>query len=212
MHIPDGILPASISISGYAITGGVTWYSLRRINKEKNPQEKIPQASLLTAVFFVASLVHIPIVFTSIHLILNGVMGIILGYYAFPAILIGLFFQAVMFGHGGLSTLGINAVIMGIPALFAHHFFQLRKAISPKQQIWTGIWAFIAGGGALAMSASIFAFIVLTNISPDLDAQTEQKAIYISLAGYTIQAIIEGMFAAMLLSYLQRVKPEILKN
>ncbi len=212
MHISDGILPASVSISGYAITGAVTWYSLRQINKEKNLHEKIPTASLLTAVFFIASLIHIPIVFISIHLILNGVMGIILGYYAFPALLTGLFFQAVMFGHGGLSTLGINAVIIGIPALFAHHFFQLRNAIAPKGQIWTRVFAFIASGGALLISASIFALIVLTNISPALDVQTEQKAIYISLVGYAVQAIIEGMFAAMLLSYLQRVKPEILRN
>ncbi|RMD66971.1 MAG: cobalamin biosynthesis protein CbiM, partial [Cyanobacteria bacterium J149] len=33
MHIPDGLLPPAVSISGYAITGGVTWFSLRQINK-----------------------------------------------------------------------------------------------------------------------------------------------------------------------------------
>ncbi|MFP4007617.1 MAG: energy-coupling factor ABC transporter permease, partial [Spirulinaceae cyanobacterium] len=98
MHIPDGLLPSSVYISGYAITGGVTWYSLRQISQKSNPQTQIPQASLLTAAFFVSSLIHIPIPPTSIHFVLNGLMGIILGYYAFPAILIGLFFQAVMFG------------------------------------------------------------------------------------------------------------------
>ena len=214
MHISEGILPASVAITGYAITGGVTWYSLRQINKEKNPRAKIPKASLLTAAFFVASLVHIniPVLFTSIHLVLNGMMGVVLGYYAFPAILIGLFFQAVMFQHGGLSTLGINAVIIGIPALFAHHLFQLKNSLGGKQQIWTGIFGFFAGAGALAISASLFAIVLVTNISSELDVQTEQIAISIALVVYTIQATIEGIFTVMLLFYLEKVKPELLEN
>ena len=90
MHIPDGFLPPSVCITGYALTGGVTWYCLRQIQRDREIQANIPKASLLTAAFFVASLVHIPIPPTSIHLIFNGLMGAILGYYAFPAILIGL--------------------------------------------------------------------------------------------------------------------------
>ncbi|NER52196.1 MAG: cobalt transporter CbiM, partial [Symploca sp. SIO1A3] len=125
MHISDGILPASTCILGYATTGGLTWYSLRQINRAQNPQENIPKASLLTAAFFVASWIHIPIPPSSVHLILNGLLGTVLGYHAFPAILIGLFFQAVFFQHGGLSTLGVNAVMIGLPAIFASYLFQL---------------------------------------------------------------------------------------
>lgn len=127
MHIPDGLLPPAVSISGYAITGGVTWFSLKQIHKQTNYQEEIPKASLLTAAFFVASLIHIPIPPFSIHLVLNGVMGLVLGYYAFPGILIGLFFfKGCFFNMGGLSTLGINAIIMGVPALLAHYIWSFR--------------------------------------------------------------------------------------
>ena len=246
MHIPDGFLPPSVAIAGYAVTGGVTWYSLCQINREKNSQEKIPKASLLTAAFFLASLIHIPVPPGSIHLVLNGLMGVVLGYYAFPAILIGLFFQAVMFQHGGLSTLGVNAAIMGIPALLAHYIFGLRNligdnsarnrkdkqgeqrkqgsrgrenrgdpssiGISNRQRIWTGIFAFLAGAGALGISASIFAVAIVTNISADLDPQTERTAIYAALIGYAIQALIEGTFTFMLVSFLERVKPELLQG
>ena len=92
MHISDGLLPAPVAISGYAITGFATWYSLRQINRQSEPTQGIPKASLLTAAFFVASSIHIPVPPTSLHLILNGLLGVVLGYYAFPAILIGLFF------------------------------------------------------------------------------------------------------------------------
>lgn len=212
MHIPDGFVPPSIAIAGYAITGGVTWYSLRQINRERNPQEQIPKASLLTAAFFVASLIHIPIPPTSVHFVLNGLMGAILGYYAFPAILIGLFFQAALFQHGGLSTLGINAVVMGIPALLAYHLFQLRNRFPPQQQKrWTKILAFGAGAGALGLSAIIFTVVIITNLSPEIDAQTERNAIYLSLIGYGIQAVLEGIFTVMLISFIEKVKPELLK-
>ncbi|MGK7879318.1 MAG: energy-coupling factor ABC transporter permease [Crocosphaera sp.] len=88
------------------------------------PQANIPKASLLTAAFFVGSSIHIPLPPTSIHLILNGLMGTLLGYYAFLAIPIGLFFQAVIFNHGGMSTLGVNTIIMGVPAIAAYHLFR----------------------------------------------------------------------------------------
>jgi cobalt/nickel transport system permease protein len=211
MHIPDGFLPPRVCLSGYALTGLVTWYSLRRINCDSNPTENIPKASLLTAAFFVTSLISIPIPPTSVHLILNGLMGILLGYYAFLAILIGLFFQAVMFQHGGLTTLGVNAVMMGIPALLAYHIFQWGKAwCQDKSSKWQSVFAFISGGGALGLSALIFTFISLTFIPTEFDVKTEQTIAYVALTGYGIQAILEGVFAVMFIAFIQRVKPELL--
>jgi cobalt/nickel transport system permease protein len=212
MHIPDGILPPYLCVTGYGLTGGMIWYSLGQINREKNPQEKIPKASLLTAAFFVTSLIHIPLPPTSIHLVLNGLMGIVLGYYALPAILIGLFFQAVMFQHGGLSTLGVNTVMMGIPALVAYYVFQLRYLFVNKlnRLFLTQVFSFFGGALALGLSATIFVMITITNISADLDASMEKNAILASLIGYSIQMLIEGIFTVMLVTFLEKVKPEML--
>lgn len=212
MHIPDGLLPPSVSISSYAITGGITWFSLHQIRKQENYQQQIPKASLLTAAFFVSSLIHIPIPPFSIHLILNGVMGLILAYFAFPAILIGLFFQAVFFQHGGLSTLGINAIIMGLPSLVAYHLWQLRKLTPFNNPLGNNILAFFVGGIGIVLSALLFVFITLNNISPDLNINTEKTAILTSLIGYGIQAIIEGSLTVMLVNFFYKVKPEILNN
>ena len=209
MHVPDGFIPPSICLIGYALTGGVSWYCLRQINRSKNPHAQIPKASLLTAAFFAASLIHIPLPPSSIHLVLNGLMGVVLGYYAFPAILIGLFFQAVMFQHGGLSTLGINGMMMGIPALLAYHLFQLRH-LGKKQIIWTKFFAFLAGAIAFGLSAAVFTFLILATIPAQIDATQETAAIYASWFGYSIQMVIEGFFTLMLVSFLQQVKPELL--
>jgi cobalt/nickel transport system permease protein len=213
MHIPDGFVPPSVCIAGYAITGGVTWYSLREIKRSRDPQANIPKSALFTAVFFVASLIHIPAPppLTSFHLVLNGMMGTLLGYYAFLAILIGLFFQAVMFQHGGLSTLGINAVIMGLPALVAYYIFRIRVRLVRKQSFWTKALAFFSGSSAVLLSATLFASIMISTISPELDATTEKTAIYLSLGSYLIQALVEGTFTVMIISFLEKVKPELLQ-
>ncbi len=213
MHISEGFLPVQVCIAGYGTTGLLTWYSLKQIDRQGNPNAKIPKASLLTAAFFVASSISIPIPPASVHLLLNGLLGVVLGYFAVPAILIGLLFQAMFFGHGGMTTLGVNATMMGFPALLAYHIFQLRFRLSPEKQQspkWIGAFAFLGGALGLALTALIFFVLMVTLVSADLDVQAEQTAVtYLTLSHLPL-AIIEGGFTAMLAVFLQRVKPELL--
>lgn len=212
MHIPDGILPVSVALSGYAAAGGMTWFSLNRIKKKfKNPRELIPRASLLTAAFFAASLVHIPVPPTSVHLILSGLMGIILGWFAFPAILVGLFFQAVMFQHGGLTTMGINACLMGIPALLAGVLFRTRRFFGADRRVVNGLLAFLGSFLSMVLAALSAALLLIYTIPAQLDV-TAEKAAIITLAGAHLPiALIEGVFTALVVLFLLRVKPELLE-
>ncbi|MBD1917024.1 MULTISPECIES: cobalt transporter CbiM [Cyanophyceae] len=214
MHIPDGILPAQVCAAGYAMTGVATWYSLRQINRKPDPAAEIPKASLLTAAFFVASSIYIPVPPASVHLILNGLLGVVLGYFAFPAILIGLFFQALVIGHGGITTLGVNAVMMGIPALAAYHIFQLRNSLGKPltEPTRTGVFAFLGGALGLGIAALIFLALIIFNIPAELNAGAEQAAVLTLSVGHVPLAIIEGMFTTMLVLFLRRVKPELLEG
>jgi len=212
MHIPDGILPVSVTAAGYAATAAVTWYSLRKIKQKEDPRQDIPKASLMTAAFFVVSLIHIPIPPTSVHLVLNGLMGALLGYYAFPAILIGLFFQAVMFGHGGLTTLGVNAIIMGLPAIIAAYIFRLRKIGNKESPRKTGVFGFLAGFVALGLSVAMFVVILLTSLPVDINAAVEQAAIFALAIAHLPLMLIEGVITAFLVVFLRRVRPAMLDS
>lgn len=212
MHIPDGILPVAVSIAGYATTGAATYYSLRKINQKENPQEGIPKASLLTSAFFVASWIHIPIPPTSVHLVLNGLLGVVLGYYAFPSILIGLFFQAVLFQHGGLTTLGVNAIVMGIPALLASFIFRLRNFGGKESQLRTGIFGFLAGALGLGIAALFALLLLIYTIPTYLDVEVERASIYALALAHLPLMVLEGAFTAMVVLFLQRVKPELLEG
>lgn len=211
MHIPDGILPMSVCAAGYAVSGAATWYSLRKINQEEDPQANIPKAALLASAFFVASWIHVPVPPVSVHLILNGLMGVILGWYAFPAILIGLFFQAIMFNHGGLTTLGVNAAMMGLPALAAYGIFQLRYRFGGDQPSTLATFAFLGGALGLGLAAAIAFPLLIYTIPGTIDAAAERASITALLIAHIPLMIIEGIFTAMLVSFLYRVKPELIR-
>ena len=84
MHISDGVLSAPVWIGGYVVTVGIA-----AICSKKMKTEDMPKMAVMTSAFFVASLIHIPLGPTSVHLILNGLVGIILGPLSFISILTG---------------------------------------------------------------------------------------------------------------------------
>lgn len=114
MHISDGVLAPSVLATGYVVAGGLTALGLRRIR-----DRDYPLVGIMTAAFFVASLVSVPAGPTSMHLTFNSLVGILLGARCFPAILVALFLQAALLGHGALTTLGVNTVIMAVPGYLA---------------------------------------------------------------------------------------------
>jgi cobalt/nickel transport system permease protein len=212
MHIPDGIIPTSAALGGYAAAGAATWLALYKIKRRhKNPHEGIPRASLLTAAFFTASLVHIPLPPASVHLVLSGLVGVILGWYAFPAILVGLFLQAVMFQHGGLTTLGVNACLMGLPALLCHRLFQLRRLLGRGKPVPNALLAFLAGFLAVALGALGAALLLIFTVPAHLDAAAERAAVTALSLAHLPVALLEGVFTALVVLFLLRVKPDLLE-
>jgi len=114
MHISAGILAPSVLAGGYVVAGSLAAIGLRRIR-----DRDYPLVGVMTAAFFVAGFVRVPVPPSSVHLTLNSLLGITLGLQCFPAIFIALLLQAVLLGHGGLTTLGVNMVMMAVPGYLA---------------------------------------------------------------------------------------------
>src|SRR5215831_10190989 len=119
VHISDGVLQPSWEWGGFAVAALLALYGAWRIR-----DEEIPRIAVLTAAFFVASQIHVQVPGgPSTHLLLNGLLGVVLGRRALLAVPVGLFLQAALFGHGGFYALGVNSVVMGLPALLAGLLF-----------------------------------------------------------------------------------------
>ena len=111
-HIPDGVLSAPVLVTGGLVSAGLLAVALPRLR-----EEVLPQAAVLAAAFFIASLMSIPLGPSSVHVLLNGLMGLVLGWAAVPAIVVALGLQAVFFGYGGLLVFGVNAMNLALPAV-----------------------------------------------------------------------------------------------
>jgi len=197
MHISDGVLNAPVLVAGFAGTAVLAAATLRKMDLEE-----IPKVSVITAVFFVASLIKFPVGPTSIHLILNGLVGVVLGWRAFPAILLGLILQAILFGHGGVSVIGVNAIMLGGGALIAYMVWQLRHYVNiSKKEI---VFGALAGAAGVACSGIVLAVALLTT------GEAFLGTVYYVLAVHIPIIIIEAAVVGSSAGFLNRVKPEIL--
>ena len=200
MHISDGVLSPQVWVSGYVITGGLTAYILAK----KTEISDIPKVSVVTSAIFVASLIHVPVGPTSVHLVLSGLAGITLGWSAFPAIFVALILQAFLFQHGGITTIGINTVNIGLPALAAYGVFLLgaRSTIKGKYTIFGGL----AGGTAIVLGIALLSLCLLS--TGEYLKYVVPYAIVANLPVVAIEAILVGAFAG----FMARVRPQLLKG
>jgi cobalt/nickel transport system permease protein len=131
VHIADNVLAPPWIIAGFIMAGSLAYIGSRRVR-----DEEIPQIAVLSAVFFVASLIHIRVYPTSVHLLLNGLVGIVLGVRAALAIPLGIFLQAVLVQHGGFTTMGVNSCDMVLPALFVGGMFTFLERRPLLRKSW----------------------------------------------------------------------------
>lgn len=197
MHISDGVLPATVSLASYALTLGGTALSLKFVRPEE-----LPKIAVVTSAFFVASLIHLPLGPTSVHLLLPGIVGALLGPAAFLSIIVGLFLQSLLFQFGGLTALGANALMMGLPALVCGLLFQWIRGSSLMSNTVAGA---LAGGLGTFLAASLLAGLLFTSGEDFLGVAK------LALAAHIPVIIIETAISAFTISFIYRVKPELLK-
>lgn len=198
MHISEGVLSVPVLLTGAALAAAGTAMGFRKLD-----YERIPQVAVLSAAFFIASLVHVPIGPSSVHLILNGLMGLLLGWVAFPAILVGLALQAVLFQYGGLTALGANVVVMSLPAVVCFYIF--RPGVRSGRIGLSMICAFLCGCSSVLISSLMVALALIFTGESFLTASK-----VIVLANIPVM-IIEGIIVAACVNFLKKVKPEILE-
>jgi cobalt/nickel transport system permease protein len=200
VHISDGVLSPWYLAIGFALTALLLVPAILHIG-----DEEIPRIGLLTAAFFVASSIHVKTGVASVHLLLNGLVGVILGRRAPLAILVALTLQAFLIGHGGYTAIGVNAVVMTVPALVAWAVFAVIAGTPPPSPRRAACGGAMAGGLAVLLSGAIYALVVVVAGVEDFRiVATLGFAVHIPLA--VIEAIIVGVAAG----YLARVKPAML--
>lgn len=196
-HIPDGVLSAPVLTAGAILAAAGCAYGLRQLETDR-----IPHAGLLSAACFVAAMAHFPVGVGSVHLILNGLAGVLLGWAAFPAVAVSVLLQALMFGFGGVAALGVNIVNMAAPAVFAGLLFRVALARFGPADRRTAAVAGLAAGLAVMATAALMA----TGLA--LSGGELLTAAQLALLSHLPVAVIEGFVTAAAAGLALRVKPE----
>jgi len=196
MHISDGVLSVPVAVVTTVAAGALIAYSLKGIK-----EEDIPKISLMTGAFFALSLIHIPIGPTSIHLMLGGLMGLILGRRAPIAFFIGLLLHLILFQHGGLTTLGVNTLLMAIPALCAAKIYTLMKTN------FVLLKGCVVGGFNVAMTVLLLILVLFISDTRYWDGFF--SVINILIAGHVPLLVIEALVTGFAVKFLFSVRPNI---
>ena len=198
VHISSGVLATEWWVGGFLGMALLLLPALWRVS-----EREIPRIGVLTAAFFIASSIHVPLALTSVHLILNGLIGAILGRRAMLAIAVGLVLQALLLHHGGLETLGVNACIVGIPAILVGMLYPLLRRV--------GVPPFargaILGSGAAGASVALNFLVLLAGGKDDWDTLAR-----LVLLAHVPVVLVEGLLLGVVVRYLEKVKPEMLHS
>lgn len=192
MHISEGVLSAPVLLAGWAVTAPAVAAILWRVR-----QSEIPRIACFSALFFVASFVHLPVGVSSMHLMLSGLVGAFLGSRAILAIFVALFLQGVFFGFGGLSVLGVNTAVIGFPAVLGGLFAAAAKAQELEVRTQK-IYLFLAGFVPIVCSMLLLDLVLFIS-----GREFFAIATLISLEG-AILAVLEGIITLFALSFIEK--------
>ncbi|MDR1085101.1 MAG: cobalt transporter CbiM [Deltaproteobacteria bacterium] len=199
MHISEGVLSLPVLVAGGALTLGGLYLGLKSVK-----DEDMPKAAVLSAVFFTASLIHFNIGPSSTHLVMSGLIGLIMGWAAFPVIFLGLLLQGLLFSFGGLTTLGLNTFNMAAPAVLVSLIFI--RLVSCSNATAASVAGFLTGSLPILISA----FLVGLSLTLSGD-QFLTVAWAVFLSNLPI-VVMEGLVCMFCVQFLRKVRPAILKH
>lgn len=201
MHISDGVLsPVITGITSVAAAGMVT-YALVGI-KEK----ELPKVALMAAAFCVGSAIHFRVGPSSVHLLLTGVIGLLLGKRAPLALFMALLFQLVAFQYGGITSLGANILTTSIPAVLVG--MGARKAM----RRWNHplpIGALAGGVSVLGTVLLVILLLIESNVRYGIGILSAARLLFI---GHVPVMVVEAFVTAFVFQYMVNVRPEMIKK
>ncbi len=231
IHLPDGVLPVWLWVSGFlvAILVGTVLF---RLTKKEELTRRLPLLGMMAAVMVLgASVEIIPPVY---HINLIVISGILLG----PSLIFLATFVVnvilALFGHGGITVIGLNTIVLSLEGITGFYLFRLLWKVLKKLSIATFLATF------LALVVSTLAMIGVVSLGTShyeelmhhekgtigLEFGKEKETHHVQPGGETeinlnrwIKAIalplffgwiLEGIITALMIKYIYRLRPDLL--
>ena len=218
MHIPDGVLPVWLWALGFVLMFCVMWLSLFRL-RTMDMKKKIPLLGALSATMLVGMSLPTEIILPGYHINLSVVTGILIGpALGFVAAFIANLILALM-GHGGITVIGLNTLLLGSEAVLGHTFFYLLKRLPV---FWRAALATVL---TLCITTLILiGFVAMSHLDPEFlhhgegyghEVQGPGWIATFAVLVFTIGVvgwIIEAFITGAVIKFISQVKPDLLRH
>jgi cobalt/nickel transport system permease protein len=205
MHVPDGFLSPAVTLPAWGAAAPLWYWAVRR-NFGASSTESLPVVGALTALAFVVQSILIPVPGgTSAHL--TGVAVLAFLYnpgVAFVCESLVLLLQALFFGAGGITVLGVNALAMGLlgPGAAWIVFRGLRRLL-PRAAAFIGAYV---GIQVATLAVSLVLGLQNRLASNYMPVPLPVVLTAMMVPSLTVVGVVEGLYTVATLSLLRRAK------
>ncbi len=205
MHVPDGFLSPQITVPAYAVSAPLWAWAARR-HVGARAALALPSMGVLTALAFVVQLIRIPVPGgTSTHLVGASLLALVFHpLAAFVCETLVLVVQALFFGAGGVTTLAVNALAMGLLGPGAAWLaFRAARGLGERPAAFVAAW--------LGVQVSSLAIALVLGLQHALSARYFPVPLPAVLAAtlapsLLVTGVVEGAYTLAALVLLRRAK------
>lgn len=234
IHLPDGVLPIWLWVSGWMVSV-LVWIILLRMTEKKDVSRRLPLLGMMAAAMVLGASVEIlPIAY---HVNLAVISGILLG----PALIFMATFIVnvilALFGHGGVTVIGLNTLILSMEGVLGYFLFRLFWKVLKRLTAATFLATFLALAistfamiGVVGLGvphyeelihqekgAGIFDFKLLRERTDPHEMEDTGKEVNLKrfvavvLPLGCLGWILEGVITCLIIRYIHRLRPDLLR-
>jgi cobalt/nickel transport system permease protein len=205
VHVPDGFLSPVITVPAYGVAAPLFAWAARR-HFGARAVDALPVMGSLTALAFVVQTIRVPVPGgTSTHLVGAALLALVfhpLAAFVCEALVLAV--QALFFGAGGVTTLAVNALAMGLlgPAA-AWVLYRAARRLGEAPAAFAAGW--------LGTQVSALAVALVLGLQHGLDARVFPVAFPVVLGAtmlpsLLVTGVVEGLYTVAALALLRKAK------
>jgi cobalt/nickel transport system permease protein len=210
MHIPDGFLDGPAMALGAAAAAGGLAICAHRAAREGH-ERTLPVAGLAAAFFLVGDAPLFPVgIGTQGHL-LGGLLAVaLLGpWLGAMTIAVVCTVQALAFGDGGLSALGLNVVNLALlPAFVGYPAVLVLRRVLPGSVRGLAVACGLAAWLCVTLAAACFVAEFALGAAVPIHVRTLAAT---TIGTYVIVGLVEGVVTAFIVRALLGVRPDLVR-
>jgi cobalt/nickel transport system permease protein len=211
IHLEDGAFTPFWLIVWNLIALAIMSAALYSLKRQKASPRRLAIASMCAAVGFAVFQIEVPTPVGPTHMNFTPLIGILVGpgLGSVVVLVVNVFSAAI--GHGGWGMIGPNSIVNVTEVVLGYYAFRLFRSNLKRSHFWSGF-----GAAVIALTVSSFLVVAIVGIS-EIQGSTITRAETINnmlvIAALNIATgIIEGVVTGYVVSFLGRVRPDLLAH